>query len=171
MRRLNQDTIIAILLLMASGVLFWETMSIRSPDYGVLKPATWPQVIIVAMALLSAIYLIQSIKQGASDTDADPDAPKKAARDAGVLNWFIHWKNPIFCFTMFLFYLLTLPILGSLIGGVIFVFTLMGILGGFAPKKMVVHAALALATVGGMWAIFTYGLEVILPPGLIFSPF
>jgi hypothetical protein len=61
--------------------------------------------------------------------------------------------------------------LGSLIGGVLFVFTLMGVLGGWSPKHILQHAALALISVGGMWAIFTYGLEVILPPGEIFSPF
>ena len=165
MRRLNQDAIIAIILLMASGVLFWATLSIRSPDYGALAPSTWPQVIIVVMAILSAIYLVQSLKQGVDENISEPD------REPGLVNWFIYWKNPIFCFALFFVYLFTLPYLGSLIGGVLFVFILMGILGGFAPKSMAVHALLALATVGGMWAIFTYGLEVILPPGVIFSPF
>ena len=61
--------------------------------------------------------------------------------------------------------------LGSLIGGVAFVFTLMGVLGGWSPRHLVPHAALALISVGGMWSVFTYGLGVILPPGEIFSPF
>ncbi len=50
-----------------------------------------------------------------------------------------------------------------------FVFTLMGVLGGWQPKRLVLHAAVALGTVGGMWSIFTYGLGVILPQGEIFS--
>jgi|TARA_B100000315_G_C14308954_1_gene465413 hypothetical protein len=56
-----------------------------------------------------------------------------------------------------------------LIGGLAFVFTLMGVLGGWQPKRLVLHAAVALGTVGGMWSIFTYGLGVILPQGEIFS--
>ena len=88
-----------------------------------------------------------------------------------MLGWIAHWRNPIWCFVLFLVYLLTLPVLGSLIGGVLFVFILMGVLGGWTPKNLVQHAALALITVGGMWSIFTYGLGVILPTGEIFSPF
>ena len=64
MGRLNRDAVIAIVLLMACGVLFWATFSIRVPDYGQLKPSTWPRVILGALTLLSVIYLIQSLRQG-----------------------------------------------------------------------------------------------------------
>ena len=167
MRRLNQDAVIAIFLLLASGICFWATFSIRTPDYGVLTPSAWPRVIIFALALLSFIYLIQSLKKGVP-ADADMADP---ARKPGLKGWFVYWQNPIYCFALFLTYLLTLPVLGSLIGGVTFVFTLMCILGGASRQKLVLHAALSLATVGGMWCIFTFGLEVILPPGIIFSVF
>ncbi len=164
MSRLNKDAVIAIVLLLASGIFFWSTFSIRIPDYGVLSPAAWPRVIIIALAGLSFVYLIQSLKAGAP-------AEEKPIRDPGVKAWFIHWQNPIYCFSLFLFYLLTLPILGSLIGGVIFVFTLMSILGGISGQKVILHAFLSLLTVGGMWCIFTFGLGVILPTGVIFSVF
>ena len=89
----------------------------------------------------------------------------------GLIGWIAYWRNPIWCFALFFAYLATLPVLGSLIGGVLFVFTLMGALGGWSPRNLVQHSALALISVGGMWGIFTYGLGVILPPGEIFSPF
>ncbi|MEZ7864831.1 MAG: tripartite tricarboxylate transporter TctB family protein [Rhodospirillales bacterium] len=164
MRRLNQDAVIAIFLLLASGILFWSTFSIRTPDYGVLTPAAWPRVIIFALALLSFLYLIQSLKKGVDENAV-------ADREPGLKSWLVYWQNPIYCFAFFLTYLLTLPVLGSLIGGVLFVFILMSILGGVSKEKIVTHAALSLATVGGMWCIFTYGLEVILPQGMIFSAF
>lgn len=167
MRRLNQDAVIAIFLLLASGVLFWSTFSIRAPDYGVLTPSAWPRVIIVAMALLSVIYLIQSVGKEKNETDQSAQTD----REPGLVGWFVYWQNPLYCFTLFLLYLLTLPILGSLIGGVSFVFLLMNILGGISKEKILTHATLALTTVGGMWLIFTYGLEVILPQGVIFSAF
>lgn len=165
MRRLNQDAIIAIFLILASGVLFWSTFSIRTPDYGVLSPAVWPQVIIIALGILSVLYLIQSLKKGA-DEEGLPEG-----REPGLRGWFLYWKNPILCFVLFLAYLLTLPVLGSLIGGVLFVFILMSLLGGLTRETVIMHAALSLATVGGMWLIFTYGLDVILPQGVIFSAF
>ena len=93
------------------------------------------------------------------------------ARAPGLRGWIAYWRNPIWCFALFFIYLVTLPMLGSLIGGVLFVFTLMGVLGGWSPRNVVQHAALALITVGVMWGIFTYGLGVILRPGEFFLPF
>ncbi len=167
MRRLNQDAVIAIFLLLACGVLFWSTFSIRTPDYGVLSPATWPRVVILSLAILSLIYLIQSIKQGAVESGNSGGIE----RAPGLKGWLVYWQNPIICFVLFFAFLLTLPILGSLIGGVLFVFALMSAIGGLAPRDIVLHAALALVTVGGMWCIFTFGLDVLLPTGVIFSPF
>lgn len=171
MGRLNRDAVIAIVLLVACGALFWSTFSIRVPEYGQLKPSTWPRVILAGLALLSVIYLIQSIREGPAET---PDRAATDATDApgpGPMGWLAYWRNPIWCFVLFFLYLTTLPVLGSLIGGVVFAFTLMGVLGGWRPVQMLQHLALALATVGGMWALFTYGLGVLLPAGIIFSPF
>ncbi len=171
MGRLNRDAIIAIVLLMACGVLFWSTFSIRTPDYGQLSPSTWPRVILAALALLSVIYLIQSLRR-APDSEPGPGPDEDGApRRPGLLGWILYWRNPIWCFVLFFAYLVTLPVLGSLIGGVAFVFTLMCVLGGWTPKHLLQHAALALITVGGMWSIFTFGLGVLLPSGMIFSPY
>ena len=176
MGRLNRDAVIAIVLLMVCGILFWSTFSIRSPDYGQLKPSTWPRVVLGVLALLSAIYLVQSLRRGpAPEDDPDSGGPDSyeggPARAPGPIGWILYWRNPLWCFGLFFAYLVTLPFLGSLIGGVLFVFTLMGVLGGWSARNLMQHAALALITVGGMWGVFTYGLGVILPPGEIFSPF
>lgn len=169
MGRLNRDTVVAIVLLMACGVMFNATFDIRTPDYGQLMPSTWPRVILSALTLLCVIYLFQSIRQG--PTENDERLEEGTRPDPGFIGWLRYWQNPIWCFVLFFLYLATLPYLGSLIGGVLFVFALMGVLGGWSAKQLVQHAVLAIATVGGMWALFTYGLGVILPPGIIFSPF
>ncbi len=171
MGRLGRDAVIAIVLLMACGILFWSTFSIRVPDYGQLKPSTWPRVVLGVLTLLSTIYLVQSLRHGpaeANEPGRDDDGPGPAP---GVIGWILYWRNPLWCFGLFFAYLVTLPILGSLIGGLLFLFTLMGVLGGWSAKNLVQHAALALISVGGMWSIFTYGLGVILPPGEIISAF
>lgn len=168
---ISRDAVIAIVLLMACGILFWSTFSIRVPDYGQLRPSTWPRVILGVLTLLSAIYLVQSLRRGPTAEDEPGRSDDSPGPEPGLIGWILYWRNPLWCFGLFFAYLVTLPVLGSLIGGVLFVFTLMGVLGGWTAKNLVQHAALALISVGGMWSIFTYGLGVILPPGEIFSPF
>ncbi len=171
MGRLRQDTVVAIVLLMVCGILFWATFSIRTPDYGQLKPSTWPRVILGVLTFLSVIFLVQSLRL-APPAAVDYERPDLGPPPGGgLIGWLKHWQNPIWCFALFFAYLATLPVLGSLIGGVLFVFTLMSVLGGWSPRNLALHAALALVTVGGMWSIFTYGLGVLLPPGEIFSAY
>ena len=75
---LNRDTLCAIVLLLVSGGLMMASFEIREPNYGQLSPAAWPRVIVGAMAVLSLIYLLQSLRQG---PDApNPDAPKGRRR-------------------------------------------------------------------------------------------
>lgn len=165
MAHFNRDSIVAIILLLASGVFFWASFDIREPDYGVLMPSTWPRIIIIVLAVLSLIYLVQSMRTG-----PDEEAPD-AAREPGLTGFIAYWRNPLICFAMFFAFLITLPVLGMLIGGVSFVFLLMSLLGGWEPKRLVIHAVVALCAVGTMWSLFTFGLGVMLPVGEIFNPF
>ncbi|HAD36228.1 MAG TPA: tripartite tricarboxylate transporter TctB family protein [Gammaproteobacteria bacterium] len=165
MNRLNRDTVIAIILMVFCGIFFWASFSIREPDYGVLPPSAWPRVVLVALSVLTVLYFVQSIRRTRTFDDSSSTAGK------GLKHWFSIWQNPIWCFVLFFGYVASLPVLGMLIGGVTFVFLLQCVLGGWSPRNLVVHALVALATVGGMWCIFTFGLGVLLPPGEIFNPF
>ncbi|MGI9510291.1 MAG: tripartite tricarboxylate transporter TctB family protein, partial [Geminicoccaceae bacterium] len=97
--------------------------------------------------------------------------PKAKVEPAGAARFFGYWRNVIWCFSLFLGYLLALPFVGMLIGGVTFAFLLMNALGGWQPRQLLLHAVIALAAVGGMWALFTFGLKVPLPPGMILPRF
>ncbi|MDH3715008.1 MAG: tripartite tricarboxylate transporter TctB family protein [Gammaproteobacteria bacterium] len=173
MERLNRDVYIAVVLLVLCGVLFWATFDIRQPDYGVLMPSAWPRTILVALTILSLIYLIQSLRRGRDGAPAEEieGIAGIEARQPGLIGWILYWRNPLWCFALFLAYLITLPVFGMLIGGVLFVFVLQGVLGGWALRRLAYHAAVALLTVGGMWSVFTYGLDVMLPAGMLFDPF
>ena len=166
MERLNRDVIIAIILLAFCGVFFWASFDIRQPDYGVLLPSTWPRVILGVMTLLSFIYLLQSLK-----SDIEPDQDKYGPGLFEVKTWIRYWRNPLWCFGLFFAYLLTLPVLGMLIGSISFVFVLQGFLGGWDRRNLPMHAAVAFISVGGMWSLFTFGLGVLLPPGIILGQF
>jgi hypothetical protein len=165
MAGVNRDTVIAVILLAACGILLVASYDIREPDYGVLSPAAWPRVIIAVLALLSSIYLIQSIRKGVPEAAPEEDGPKTVA------GFFAYWRNVFWVFALFLAYLLSMPYLGMLLGGLAFVFLLLNALGGWHPRQLVLHAVIALVTVGGMWSLFTFGLRVILPPGEILGYF
>lgn len=172
MHRLNRDAVIAVVLLVICGVFFWASFDIRQPDYGVLMPSTWPRAILAILALLSMTYLVQSLRQGGEgEAEEEKKDGAETRRSAGFRGWLAHWRNPIWCFLLFFAYLATLPVLGMLIGGVAFVFVLLGMLGGWDGRKPLVHGAVAVLTVGGMWSLFTFGLGVLLPQGMIFNPF
>ena len=64
-----------------------------------------------------------------------------------------------------------LPILGMLLAGITFVFLLQGLLGGWHPRQLLLHAVVAILSVGGMWSVFTFGLNVMLPSGIILPSF
>ncbi len=160
MGRINRDVVVAVALMFGCGVFFWASLDIREPDYGTLAPATWPQVILAYLLLLCVVYLGQSLRAGSSAT---------AKARGETKSWLERYRNPLWCYALFLLFLFTLPALGMLIGGVLFVFLLLCVIGGFSPRNLVVHAAIALVMVGAMWALFTFGLGVILPQGKIFT--
>jgi putative tricarboxylic transport membrane protein len=176
MVKFNRDSVVAIILLLLCGILFYSSFDIRQPDYGVLMPSTWPRIIIAVLALLSSIYLIQSLRARPDEKIDDDlnirvDAFSITENKPGIMGFFDYWRNPIICFSMFFLFLITLPIFGMLIGGLIFVFTLMSLLGGWKPRKLMTHAAISILTVGAMWSLFTFVLGVMLPVGIIFNPF
>ncbi|MBE9553752.1 MAG: tripartite tricarboxylate transporter TctB family protein [Proteobacteria bacterium] len=164
MNRLNRDSVIAIILLLFIGAFFWTTFDIRQPDYGILMPSVWPRVILSALTVLTVIYLGQSLKGafGEQETITAGD---------GFRAWLKRYRNPLWCYGLFLAFLVTLPVLGMLIGGVLFVFCLLTALGGATRDKLLLHAIVAVSTVGLIWSIFTFALHVFLPQGMIFTAY
>ena len=160
MSRLNRDVYIAIVLLLLCGVFFAASFDVREIDYGILKPAAWPRIILVTLTVLSLAYLIQSLRRGSPPDDGKPFSI------SGLLG---KYRNPLWCYGLFLLFLLTLDYLGMLIGGVLFVFCLLTAIGGASTRNLISHALIAIIMVGAMWALFTYGLGVIFPQGEIFT--
>lgn len=160
MSRLNRDAYVAIVLLLLCGVFFAASFDIREIDYGILMPAAWPRAILIALSVLSIVYLVQSLRRG---------APEEATEPVTLRGLVSKYRNPLWCYGLFLLFLLTLDYLGMLIGGVMFVFCLLTAIGGASKRNLVVHAIIAVVMVGAMWALFTYALGVIFPQGEIFS--
>jgi len=156
-KAINRDTVVAVILLLFCGVFYAASFQIEKTTYATIGAAVWPQLILAVMFALSSVYLIQSVRKG----------PSGAARpEAG---FFARYRNAILSYLLFLAFLLTLDVLGMLLGGIAFVFLALTLLGERSPTSLAVHAFTAVVSVGVMWAIFTFALRVILPPGMILS--
>jgi len=154
---INKDTIVAIFLLLFCGIMINNSFEIEDPGYQGMKASFWPTVI---LCLLSVMCLVMLIKSVVYKTDNNLDAI-----DENTTNIFFKFKNALICFFMFVLFLTFLDYLGMLIGGILFVFGLLTLLGGTSPKKLFNHFIISIITIGIMWSIFTFGLKVILPEG------
>ncbi len=156
--RLNRDVYVGVFLLLICAIFINASFDIAVPLFGQMSSALWPRLILGPLTLLSAIFLIRSLRL------REPEWEKKGS----LINWLRFYKNPINCFILFFLFLLTLPYLGMLIGGVLFVFLMLCLLGGWDLRKLITHGLVALVFVCIMWSIFTFVLGVILPQGEIF---
>jgi hypothetical protein len=154
---LNRDSIVALFFLVLSGVMFVATFQLPEPMFGQMSAALWPRTIVIPLALLSFVLLIQSQRDKHSATEK-----RRSMRE-----WLIFYKNPIICFSLFFLFLVSMPVLGMLIGGLLYVFLTLSVLGGWAPRQLVLHAIISAVFVIGMWAVFTQLLGVFLPEGTV----
>ncbi len=164
---INRDSIVAIFLLLFCGLMLRASFEIRDPGHDMMAPATWPQIVLLAFSLLCLVYAFQAFRAGAAGIGEAGEGG--APRGSGLLGWLRAYRNPIFCYLIYFAFLASLSYLGALIGGVLLVFCLLTVLGGFGPALLLRHAVIAVVSVGAMWALFTFGLRVILPQGEIFT--
>ena len=158
MKRINRDSVTAVLLLLLCGIFFWQTFNIREVPFSEMGSDVWPRFVLMLLSVLSVIYLLQSLA-----------CPPPEGSPFSFSLWLRTYKNPIICFVMFALFLLTLPFFGMLAAGILFVFVTQSILGGWSARQLMLHALISIGSVGGMWAIFTYALGVLLPRGELFS--
>lgn len=157
MSRLNRDTIVATVLLIATGVLFWDTFQWRRTPYATMASSVWPRFVLVVMFGLCAVYFVRSIRLR-SHAGAEIEG-------AGLTGWLVYYRNPLLCYALFFLFLVTLPYVGMLVGGILFVWLMQTAVGERSTRAQLRHAAVAVVSVGFMWLVFTYALHVILPAG------
>ena len=159
MSRLNRDTVVAVFFLLFCGVFYAASLEIEQTTYATIGAEVWPQLIIGLLFALSLIYLFQSVA----------GAHGKKTEATGAAGFLARYRNAIWCYGLFLAFLLSLDILGMLLGGILFVFLSLTVLGERTPKTIAIHAAVAVVSVGAMWSIFTFALRVILPQGVVLN--
>lgn len=159
MTRLNRDATVAIFLLLFCGVFISASFEIEETNYGTMPSSVWPQIVLAMLTVFSLALLGQALRAG----------PAAERTGGGIAGWLKRYRNALVCYALFLLFLLTLPVFGMLLGGVLFVFTTLTVLGPPDPRKLVLHAIIAVVSVGAMWSVFTFGLRVFLPEGMLFS--
>lgn len=157
----SRDTIVAILLMAFTGLMWNATYDIEVTPYASMASNIWPRIIIVALGLFSALLLVRSI---VVPEPKDPDAERLGA--VGLLG---KYRNALIVYALFFGFLLILPTLGMLLGASAFVFLALTFLGRPEVRLIPIHAAISIGSVGFMWAIFTFALRVILPEGEILT--
>ena len=160
MGRISRDSVIALLLLVFCGTFFWASFQIEDMGYSSMGSELWPQAILVVLTIFVLVFFVQSVAKTVEPED------KKERR--GVAAWFAQYRNPIWCFVLFFVFLVTMPYLGMLLGGVLFVFLTLTALGERSMRHHVLHGVVAVVSITGMWAIFRFGLHVFLPEGELF---
>ncbi len=158
MARTNRDIAAAAFLLALTCVFYAATFTIRKTSFGTVGSEVWPRAILISQGVLCILYLANALRGRYQMADA---------RGGGIAGWFSTYRNALICFAIYGLFLFTLPYLGMLIGSTLFVFLVFNFLGGWGVRRMAVHGAIAAVAMGAMWAIFTFGLRVILPEGEI----
>lgn len=161
MLKANRDTYVAVVLLAICGVLFSSTFYVEDMGYATIGSEVWPQLILVVLAALTLAYLFQSLRQGREAGGEE---------GGGFRGWLGRYRNALWCYLLFFLFLVTLPWLGMLLGGILFVFLTLTVLGNRSPRDHLIHGIIAVGTITLMWAIFTFGLNVFLPQGEILPP-
>ena len=156
--RINRDSVSAVFLLLFCGVFIAASFDIQETTFGTLQSSVWPRIILGALSLFSLLLLTQALRN-----------PPAAGEGGGPLGWLRRYRNPLICYALFLGFLVSLPVLGMLLGGILFVLLMLTILGGGRPAQLPLHFGIAVVSVGAMWAIFTYALGVFLPGGIILN--
>jgi len=157
MRRISADVVIALFLLVVCAVFYVETFAYQRVYLSIIGAKLWPRVVVAALFVLSAMFLVQALRAGAP--------PRKAPWS--LKEWLARNRNVIVCFALYALFLLSLPWLGMLLGGTFFVFATLAAIGHNDAKSYLIHAVIAVVAIGLMWSVFTFALGVVLPQGEI----
>ena len=131
MSKLNQDTLIAIFLIIFCGIMIHSTGYIEDPGYQGMKASFWPTVILWLLSLMSFWLLVKSFYENQFYT-------KEINQPESKGSFFLKFKNASICFGMFILFLVFLDYLGMLLAGIIFVFGLLTFLGGISKNNLII---------------------------------
>jgi len=163
MNWINRDSVVALCLLVLCAALWQASGEIRETNYGTMPSHVWPRMVIGTLVVLSLAYLVRSVTGAPPSGTGEP-----SSRAPGLGGWLSSYRNALWCFALFAGFLVAMEWIGMLLGGILFVFLALTVMGERTRRNLLLHATIAIVSVGLMWSIFTYGIGVILPEGELF---
>ena len=156
------SNLVVSLLLAALEIFAWvQTGNIKTAKNAAVQPSTFPRIMIVGMAVFTAILLIQSVYKLLRMKDDDPLAQKAESmnfiKDKGVL-------AALFVIALCALYVWGFRSLGYVFVSMILSGIVMWLIGVRKPVQLVLIAGLVPL---GMWLVFYKLLQVNIPMGVL----
>ncbi|MGP1348260.1 MAG: tripartite tricarboxylate transporter TctB family protein [Stomatobaculum sp.] len=142
-KKINQDVYVAILLLIASVLLFINAKTKMSAE-----AAQFPILILGVFIILTVLLLIKGVQN-----------TKAGNTENGHIEWG-EVKMPFFMFLVILLYVVAVDVIGFIVPSIVFPIAAMWI--NFVRNKAVL-IALPLGMVAFLYVLFTYILQTKLP--------
>jgi hypothetical protein len=162
---MKQDRILALILLVFSGFMYYEADRLPPAMFGALGADLFPKILFALLALAAVALFGQSVARSRrEEAGSEKAATQPKIRAPGIS----HYRNVIIGFVAFLGYVILMYFLGYVPASVIFLPVLMWILG---PRTKRSALLILLVTVGltfGMYFGFARVLKIFLPSGLLF---
>jgi hypothetical protein len=154
---MRRDSGIAIGLLAACGLLYWQAGLAPNPPFVPIGPAFYPRVVLILLAAL-AVWLILE------DLLTRVPRPVVPATPAPRPNY----RLVVICFVVFGGYVIALSLLGYLLSTFLFVLGLGWVMGPHRIQALLKLSVVAAGTTLATYLIFEKYLHVFLPRGLLF---
>lgn len=156
------SNLVVSLLLAALEIFAWvQTGNIKTAKNAAVQPSTFPRIMIVGMAVFTAILLIQSVYKLLRMKDDDPLAQKAESmnfiKDKGVL-------AALFVIALCALYVWGFRSLGYVFVSMLLSGIVMWLIGVRKPVQLVLIAVLVPL---GMWLVFYKLLQVNIPMGVL----
>ncbi len=156
------SNLVISLVLAAFEIFAWvQTTKIKIAKNAAVQPSVFPRIMIIGMAVFTAVLLIQSVLKLMSMHEDDPLAQKAESlnffKDKGVL-------AALFVIVLCMLYVWGFKTLGYVLVSMVLSAIIMWMIGVRKPVQLVLIAVLVPL---GMWLLFYKLLQVNIPMGVL----
>lgn len=177
----NKELLVGVIFLVVGIAYFALAFTIPSYDaYGgssVVDSSFVPKVVGILMIVLSVMQLLIASKSSKNAPTVEASAkPEETAEEGGefkVEDWDdaanrnADTKALVAIFLILIVYMALMSVLGFMISSALFLFATMMLLTPKQKRKLPIMIILSVVVAVGVYYLFVYGLDMVLPTGMI----
>ena len=178
----NKELLVGVIFLVVGIAYFALAFTIPSYDaYGgssVVDSSFVPKVVGILMIVLSVMQLLIASKSSKNAPTVEASAkPEETAEEGGefkvedwdddVANRNADTKALVAIFLILIVYMALMSVLGFMISSALFLFATMMLLTPKQKRKLPIIIILSVVVAVGVYYLFVYGLDMVLPTGMI----